>query len=351
MIITSSGEKLKQVRPYFAYPKAHSLTFCTALDYPLIHFAGFLEPLEPILQSLLVGLLTLLTRFTAHSSSSGHTPPTLSPLFGPLLFGLGPSTLAFHHTYVHYLRTTTATEHLILSFIRWQDAPANTGGGTGLGVPTRLKAWIQGYPSMITFTKKNERPQPRRGARTIRMISVRRNVRMYSPDLVKSAAGWVTRPAGGSASTDRSFAGSREWERIAPPTLKLSPRYSEAYRKRMVLPPNFHPDTATGTSSPVAPSLTSSISTASTVSSFLDDEHGLLGKKPEEDRFRSLTDLKWGEFEAMGFGGLEPDEKKLQFDLTEGARAVSQDVRCFVGVSKVQQLTPIHLGFVSGTCS
>ncbi|TCD71065.1 hypothetical protein EIP91_000157 [Steccherinum ochraceum] len=295
-----------------------------ALEYPLIHFGAFLEPLEPLLQSLLVGLLSLLTRFTAHSSSSGHTPPTLSPLFGPLLFGLGPSTLAFHHTYVHYLRTTTATEHLILAYIRWQDAPASLGGGgAALGVPTRLKAWIQGYPSMISFTKKNERPQPRRGARTIRMISVRRNVRMYSPDLVKSAAGWVSRPHGGTppATTDRSFASSKEWERIAPPTLKLTPRYSEAYRKRMVMHPNFHPDNGTGTSSPVAPSLTSSISTASTVSSFLDEEHGLLGKKPEEDRFRSLTDLKWGEFETMGFGGLDSSEKKLQFDLTEGARA------------------------------
>ncbi|THH32670.1 hypothetical protein EUX98_g1528 [Antrodiella citrinella] len=291
-----------------------------ALDYPQTHFGTFLEPLEPLLQPLLVGLLTLLTRFTAHSSSSGHTPPTLSPLFGPLLFGLGPSTLAFHHTYVHYLRTTTATEHLILSYIRWQDSPASIGGGA-IGVPTRLKAWIQGYPSMISFTKKNERPQPRRGARTIRMISVRRNVRVYSPDLVKSASGCIARPHGGSATptTDRSFAGSKEWDRIAPPTLKLAPRYSDAYRKRMVLSPNFHPEVGTGTA---APSLTSSVSTASTASSFLDDgEHGLLGQKPEEDKFRSLTDLKWGEFESMGFGGLNNDEKKLQFDLTEGARA------------------------------
>lgn len=33
--------------------------------------------------------------------------------------------------------------------------------------------------------------------------------------------------------------------------------------------------------------------------------------------------MKWGEFEVMGFGNLGADEKKLQFDLTEGARAVS----------------------------
>ena len=38
-----------------------------------------------------------------------------------------------------------------------------------------------------------------------------------------------------------------------------------------------------------------------------------------EERFRTLTELKWGEFEAMGFGGLDPGEKKLHFDLTENA--------------------------------
>jgi len=55
------------------------------------------------------------------------------------------------------------------------------------------------------------------------------------------------------------------------------------------------------------------------------DYFGLgLGNREGEDRFRSLTDLKWGEFETMGFGGLgADDEKKLQFDLTEGARNVS----------------------------
>lgn len=47
-----------------------------------------------------------------------------------------------------------------------------------------------------------------------------------------------------------------------------------------------------------------------------------LGLREGEDRFRSLTDLKWGEFETMGFGTLAADEKKLQFDLTESARTV-----------------------------
>ena len=178
---------------------------------------------------------------------------------------------------------------------------------------------------MLPLIKKNERPQPRRGARTVRLVSVRRNVRMYSPDLVKSAASWGIRPHGSVSSTgNRSFAGSKEWERISPPTLKLPPRYSDSYKKRMVLPLNFHPDTGPSSTSSTltAPSLSASISNGSASSSFLDADFGVLGSKPEEDRFRSLTDLKWGEFEELGFGGLG-DEKKLQFDLTEGARAVS----------------------------
>lgn len=284
--------------------------------------------MEPILQSLLVGLFELISRFTAHSASSGHTPPTLSPLFGPLLFGLGPSTLAFHHVYVHYLRAASATEHLILAFIRWQDAPGVEGSSSAaLGVPARLKAWIKGYPAMLPVINPLERPQPRRGARTIRVVSVRRNVRMYSTDLVKTAVSWGLRPRGPTSPSDRSFATSKEWDRISPPTLKLAPRYSDSFRKRMDLPSNFHPDMGSGSSTSTissAPSLSSSISTSSTTSSLFDDkEPGLhIGSRTPEDRFRSLTDLKWGEFESLGFGGLS-DTKKLEFDLTESARAVS----------------------------
>ncbi|TBU44806.1 hypothetical protein BD309DRAFT_861438 [Dichomitus squalens] len=311
-----NGHEVRGLVSYDAYLQWRDTE--AALNYPGLHFSAFLDPLDGLLRSLLVGLFTLLSRFTAHSATSGHTPPTLSPLFGPLLFGLGPSTLNFHHAYMHYLRATTATEHLILAFIRWQDAKANAAS-PAIGTPTRLKAWIQGYPSMLPTLGKNERPQPRRGARTARVLNVRRNVRMYSPDLVKTCASWANRPrAAASSAGERAFAGSKEWERIAPPTLKLPPRYSDGYKKRMVLAPNFHPDTGIpgSTSSTLTPpSLSSSISSASSAGSTLFED------KEGEERFRSLTDLKWGEFEAMGFGNIVADEKKLQFDLTEGARA------------------------------
>ena len=80
----------------------------------------------------------------------------------------------------------------------------------------------------------------------------------------------------------------------------------------MNLPPSFHPDTGPGASS-----LQSS---SSSPSSAAPTENGSLLDQPGEDRFRSLTDQKWGEFEESGFGNVLADEKKLQFDLTEGAR-------------------------------
>ena len=190
-----------------------------------------------------------------------------------------------------------------------------------MGVPTRLKDWIRGYPAMLpTARNKKDKLQPRRGARTVRVVSVRRNVRLYTPDLVKTAASWGVRPVQ-SQSASNGLASSREWERVAPSTLKLTPRYADGYKKRMNLPANFHPYTTAGSNLSVSSTTSSKLSTL-----VEDSDYFGLGKGKEtslnEERFRSLTDLKWGEFEAMGFGGLGTDEKKLEFDLTESARTV-----------------------------
>ncbi|TFK71413.1 hypothetical protein BDN72DRAFT_765019 [Pluteus cervinus] len=303
--------------------------------YPPAHFDTFLSPLIPPLKSIVLTILTLLTRLTANSTTSGHTPPSLSPLFGPLFFGLGPTTLAFYHTYAHYLSATNAMEHLILAFIRWQDAPRligqnskenlASGSASALGVPTRLKEWIKGYPAMLPFLNersRNDRPQPRRGARTVRMVSVRRNVRLYTTDLVKTAASWGNRNKANIGGPDNTLAKSPVWEKIAPASLKLAPRYSEGYKKRMDMLSTFHPDI--GPNSNLAPggmsSAPSASSSLSSAPSLLDVDHfNLAGNREGEDRFRSLTDLKWGEFETLGFSSGEAD-KKLQFDLTETAR-------------------------------
>ena len=120
-----------------------------ALGYPPTHFATcFLPPLPPPLQIIIVRLLSLLARLTANSTSSGHTPPTLSPLFGPLFFGLGPATLAFHHTYTHYLWAVDVMERVILALIRVATSPSGSPpspSAASLGAPVQLKEGIKGH--------------------------------------------------------------------------------------------------------------------------------------------------------------------------------------------------------------
>ena len=90
--------------------------------------------------------------------------------------------------------------------------------------------------------------QPRRRARTVRIVSVRRNVRMYTPDLVKAATSWAARPPSGVAHAPHVFAQSRTWERVAPAALKLTPRYADGFKKRMDLPPNVNLHTGVASS-------------------------------------------------------------------------------------------------------
>ncbi|KAF8577497.1 hypothetical protein K439DRAFT_1364585 [Ramaria rubella] len=267
--------------------------------YPPEYFEAFLPPLPMEVQVLLTTLLAFLARLTAHATSSGLTPPALSSLFGPLLFGLGSAALPFHHTYGAYLRCSHATEHILLAYIRTQDAATHRA----ISMPSRLKDWIRGYPAMIPPIDKLDKA--RRGARTVRVTSARRNVRLYSHDLVKTAASWT-------------LVGSKEWTRVVgPPHAKLVPRYSDAFRKRLDMPPSFVPDVGfDGNHSQSSSTMSSGSSTG--------DEFGLLGKE-DEKRFRSLTDLKWGEFESSGFGG--GDDKRLEFDLNEGARTARNEKR------------------------
>ncbi|ESK90800.1 hypothetical protein Moror_4037 [Moniliophthora roreri MCA 2997] len=339
-----------------------------ALLYPPTHFTTLLPSLQPAVQNILLTVLSLLARLTANSATSGHTPPTLSPLFGPLIFGLGAPSLPFHHTYIYYLRSVNALEHILLAFVRWQDNPRTAtnvpnphsenmlGSVATLGVPRRLKEWIKGYPAMLPHLQsgssanrkdsfQHKRPEPRKGSRTVRVMSIRRNVRDYDKDLVKNGANWSRKPPPPTAAGAQSsavnlsltgvLAESKEWERISPKTGKSgdrhSPKYTEAYRKRMNFPSNLNPDSGMG------PSSTSSSGANSPTTGFVygltavngdkepkQDFLGVgLGLTEGEDRFKSLTDLKWGEFESLGFGGLGTGgegDKKLEFDLTEGAR-------------------------------
>ncbi|KAI6111844.1 hypothetical protein EDD16DRAFT_1710186 [Pisolithus croceorrhizus] len=311
-----------------------------ALGYPPAHFSTFLPQSPHALRSILLTLLDLLTRFVAHSSSSGLTPPTLSSFFGPLLFGLGPPGLPFYHTYVQYLYAVTAMEHILLAYIRWQDAPRTplllpgigtraprngTTPTTPLGTPARLKEWIRGYPAMLSVLYAKDTQgwlQVRRGVRTIRIVHVRRNVAMYSPDLVYTAASWAS-SSGGRAGRRSGFAASKEWQRIDPSALKLQPSYSEGYMKRMNLPRDFRPYTG-------QPSDMSAAATSWNPAVDEDDPLRLasgLGYYPGTQHFKTLTEKKWVEFEKAGFGSSEGNAERLRLNLSERARMIPLEKR------------------------
>jgi hypothetical protein len=304
------------------------------MGYPPEQFAALLPALDPVVGAILLDLLGLLAKLTAHAATSGHTPPTLSPLFGPLLFGLGAPGLAFAHTYAAYLRATHGAEHVLLAYVRWQAA----GAAGPAGVPARLKDWIRGYPASLPALNVSDGkqtrsggqrapPSARKGARTLRVLAVRRNARAYSADLVRTGAGWARIRA---SEPTNALAGARDWMRVAPDG--MAPRYSDGFRRRLDLPPGAQPDlSAAGVSA--APSLAGTLnlnlslspalSTAPSAASSLSSASAqTLVDAAEWGEFKSLTDAKWGVFESAGFGGLSGGDRKLQFDLTEGARAV-----------------------------
>ncbi|KAJ3809499.1 hypothetical protein F5876DRAFT_2158, partial [Lentinula aff. lateritia] len=227
------------------------------------------------LKGTLITLFALLAKLVAHSAKSGATPPGLSPLFGPLLFGLGalpgdlislsPSSASPTSTYTAYLRSVHATEHCLLSFIRWQDTPTSLGGGgSGAGgIPGRLKEWIKDYPRTLSgharvlaiadllgsggFRNREQHSLgPRKGAQTIRVLPVRRTVPVYDRDLVRSSARWglPSYAAVGGLFTN-SLPGNKEWGRVSPPVQvsqgKMPVRYSDSYRKKMNILPGVEP--------------------------------------------------------------------------------------------------------------
>ncbi|KAG8859130.1 hypothetical protein FRB96_004700 [Tulasnella sp. 330] len=282
-----------------------------AFQYPPTHFVFFLQSTPPFVRPTLGKLINLLSRLTAHSSQSGLTPIALSTLFGPLLFGLGPASQPFRETYAAYLRSSHAVEHLLLSYLRNTEVESRQ---TATEMPSRLRDWIRGYPVMIPPLKDLEKP--RRLSKLVRLASTRRYVRLYSQDLVRTAAGW-----GGEGDLSRRF----EWRRMT--TGGGFPRYTDSYRRRLNIPAKYSPSIAsvgTARSSLESAGHPSTISTSTangrsgTFGASLDNgSDGGLGLR-DTDHFRSLTDMQWGQFSEVGFGS--SDTKKLQFDLSEGAR-------------------------------
>lgn len=155
-----------------------------AMGYPDKSIDAFFASLPSQLANLLTSLLDLFSRFIAHHPSSRLTPSHLATLFGPLIFGLNPSITTvgiegFVDTHKAYVKEVTATRHLILAWIRRQEALHDRLTGD---YPRTLREWIVDYPHQLV--------DPPQGPQ-IRVTLIRRVVRSYSPDLMTSHREWV----------------------------------------------------------------------------------------------------------------------------------------------------------------
>lgn len=242
--------------------------------YPATAFKDFLAHLQPENAKLLSSLFSLLSSTASYSLKNGMMPAKLCKHFGPLLFGL-PEDETFARTYDAYVRVSNATEHLLLSYVRYQ--------ATTTTLPPRLAQHISGYPSIlaaeITF------PSP--SSKLVPITQIERTVRLYSPDLVQSACEMdLAEPC-------------PEWQdcRDTNEALGKDPQLSDKFRKLV----NLRGGATQGRRSGAA--------RTRDVSREDDDAVGA---------HSSLVSKQWDDFLSGGFAA--PDSSKLAFDLNETRR-------------------------------
>jgi hypothetical protein len=300
-------------------PRSMRRTDGIAARYPMDAFP-YLSALVPsdLYHQVLTPLFRLLARFAAHSHLSGLTPQALSSLFAPLLFDIPTSApaLAAHATFV---RAASASEHLLLAFIRSQSSSKSELGVKDL--PTRLREWVNGYPSMLASDADLARGNPRKGAKIIRCERASRLVRAYTRDLVLHAELWA-----GDLPNDQKW---DQWDRVILQHRKgevSRPKFSQAWRRKMAVKENL----------PLPASASDSLERHTTYGKARtpgrkEEKRERKKSDEEEGRYGSLAGKEWTLFEEGGFDAPSEREKsdmksRLQFDLTESAKNASPPV-------------------------
>ncbi|GAA5827054.1 hypothetical protein JCM11251_002224 [Rhodosporidiobolus azoricus] len=218
---------------------------------------------------LLTTLLSFFSSISAHSASNGMPPRKLAALFSPYIFGL-PDDRTFDETYQEWQRGTDAFEHILLSYLRDQQAEGP--------LPTFLERFIVGYPATLNISYTNSPPTIPKGARVEEVMRVKRLTRFHSRNLVQQSATW-------------EVPHSNHWKLFFDPTDPSSkPAYTASYRHLLNIRSNHGLEDGGG----------------------YDDEG-------EMQKFKSGIEKEWAKFGDLGFSDV--DSKKLEFDLTEGERA------------------------------
>ncbi|ORX38018.1 hypothetical protein BD324DRAFT_608403 [Kockovaella imperatae] len=287
-----------------------------ASSYPLDAFP-YLSAIvpAPVFHQILTPLFSLLSKFAAYSHISGLTPHTLSSLFAPLLFDI-PSSSPCMSAHTMFVRAASATEHLLLAYVR----SSSKQGGLGLtDLPSRLKDWVAGYPSMVASDGDLARANPRKGARVVRCERASRTVRSYSKDLVLQTESWAGDVVGSWDAWDRVILRGRRGE-------SGRPKFTSAWRRRMAIKEMLPLSASTSTSSAdLARKMSYGRAQKPGVSPPQNRrERRAEGESEDEARWASLAGKEWSMFEEGGFDSplrsREELRTKLQFDLTESAK-------------------------------
>lgn len=291
-----------------------------AANYPLdaLPYLSALVPSD-LYHQVLLPLFQLLSRFAAHSHLSGLTPHALSSLFAPLLFDI-PTSLPAMAAHAVFVRAASATEHLLLAYTRQSSSKSDVGLSD---LPTRLREWVIGYPSMLATDADLARGVPRRGARVVRCERASRTVRAYTHDLIVGAELWAADLQSGQT--------WEAWDRVIWKQRRADvsrARFSPVYKRRMAvkdtLPLPASAADQTGLGRQV------SYGKAQAPGGKRDDRRERERKKSDDEdgRYGSLAGKEWSMFEEGGFDvpnefGQTEMKSRLQFDLTESAKTVS----------------------------
>ncbi|GAA6039053.1 hypothetical protein JCM8097_000174 [Rhodosporidiobolus ruineniae] len=220
---------------------------------------------------LLSTLLSFFSSVAAHSAKNGMPPRKLAALFSPYIFGL-PDDRTFDETYGDWQRATDAFEHILLSYIRDQQASGP--------LPTFLEKFVAGYPATLNIAYTlDARPQIPKGARVEEVTRVKRLTRFHSRNLIQQSASW-------------EVPHSNDWKLFFDPSNpSSSPVYTASYRHLLNIRSNHGLEDGQGA-----------------------DEDG----DGEMQRHRTVVEKEWSKFGEIGFSAI--DSKKLDFDLTESER-------------------------------
>lgn len=222
-----------------------------------------------------------------------------------------------------FVRAASATEHLLLAFVRSQSSSKGDVGVTDL--PTRLRDWVIGYPSMLATDADLARGVPRRGARVVRCERASRTVRAYTKDLVVGAELW--------AADLQSSQTWEAWDRVIWKQRRAEvsrPKFSPVWKRRMTVKDTLPlPASASSDQTGLGREMTYGKAKAPGRRDDRRERERERKKSDDEDgRYDSLAGKEWSMFEEGGFDapsefGHKEMKSRLQFDLTESAKTVS----------------------------